>query len=498
MKQFIFTNTDGYYEEGSVDGQGAVRACDASLAPGDLVCESSSITNGVDKVTSNAETRSVIGWVINKPTSTTAEILFKGTISGLSGLTKAGKVYLSASGGFGNAIPTGGYVQILGQAIDADTIDFDPTNTKIKLFKPGFNFPLSYTNIVPSSSTSTLGWCLDMDGNTLVIGSSGKIYVFTYDESSETWTEEAEITNSDGGSFGQYVRISGDTIVTGNHSYDANGYDENGRAYIYTRSGTTWTLKVTLDGPIQNYCQFGASVDVYGNIVAICSPNEDVNGDNDVGILDIYEFDGTNATLKQTIEGNTENGRFGEGGICIDGNKLLISEYIKKNVYLYEYNGSSWVSSETFYENQSNFGYSISIKDSKIAIGSDNYDDGSITCGAFYVYTYDGSNWNKVGPITASDKADGDKFGYAVSIYDDYAVVGAYSADPNGNTSAGKAYIFEFDGTNWIEKQIIEGTNAYDNLGSIVYVNENHIFVCARMSDLNGTNSGEVRDYKNS
>jgi hypothetical protein len=131
MKQFIFTNTDGYYEEGVVDGQGAVRACDASLAPGDLVCESSSITNGVDKVTSNAETRSVIGWVISTPTSTTAEILFKGTISGISGLTKTGKVYLSASGGFGSAIPTGGYIQILGHAIDTDKIDFDPSNIKV-------------------------------------------------------------------------------------------------------------------------------------------------------------------------------------------------------------------------------------------------------------------------------------------------------------------------------------------------------------------------------
>jgi hypothetical protein len=71
-------------------------------------------------------------------------------------------------------------------------------------------------------------------------------------------------------------------------------------------------------------------------------------------------------------------------------------------------------------------------------------------------------------------------------------------ADPNGNSSAGRAYIFEFNGTNWIEKQIIEGTNADDKLGNAVYVNENHIFVGAYVSDLNGTNSCEVREYKNS
>jgi hypothetical protein len=132
IKKFLFVNTDGFYEEGYVEGTIATRACDSSLAVGDLVCESSSITDGVDKVTSNSETRDVVGWVMNKPSSTTAEILFKGVITGLSGLTKTGKVYLSDTGGFTSTLPTSNYVKVLGHAIDADQIDFNPVNTKIK------------------------------------------------------------------------------------------------------------------------------------------------------------------------------------------------------------------------------------------------------------------------------------------------------------------------------------------------------------------------------
>jgi hypothetical protein len=131
-KQFLFVNTDGYYEEGYVDGMIVIRDCDATLAAGDLVCESSTITNGVDKVTSNSELRDVIGWVVSKPTSTTAEVLFKGTITGLSGLTKAGKTYLSSAGGFTATLPTINYVKILGHAIDTNQIDFNPINTKVK------------------------------------------------------------------------------------------------------------------------------------------------------------------------------------------------------------------------------------------------------------------------------------------------------------------------------------------------------------------------------
>ena len=131
-KQFLFVNADGYYEEGYVDGIVVIRDCDSSLAAGDLVCESTTITNGVDKVTSNSEARDVIGWVVSKPTSTTAEVLFKGNITGLSGLTKAGKVYLSTTGTFTATLAVANYVKILGHAIDTNQIDFNPINTKVK------------------------------------------------------------------------------------------------------------------------------------------------------------------------------------------------------------------------------------------------------------------------------------------------------------------------------------------------------------------------------
>jgi hypothetical protein len=278
--------------------------------------------------------------------------------------------------------------------------------------------------------------------------------------------------------------------VTGSQYYDYGGYSNNGRAYIYTRSGSTWTLKVTLNGPNVTNANFGSGVDVYDNIIAISIPGETVNGNTNTGVVKIYEFDGTNATLKQTINGSTSSGYFGKKELNIDGSKLLISEYTKKNVYLYEYNGSSWVLSETFYENQTNFGYSTGIENGKIIIGTTNE-----RC---YVYTYDGTNWNSSGPITASDGASDDNFGESVSMYGDYIVVGASNADPNGNSNAGKSYIFEFDGTNWIEKQIIEGTNANDWLGASTYINENRILIGIPNSDINGNNSGEVRDYKNS
>ena len=492
IKQFIYVDVNGDYIEGYADGNAIERSCDSGLAVGDLVCESSSIANGVDKISNNSDVRSVIGWVISKPDATTANILTKGVISGLSGLTKTGKVYLSTSGDFGSAMPSDGYLQILGHAIDADTIDFDPVNTKIKLFKPGFEFPLSYTSMTPASNTSYFGVTLDMDENTLVIGTkAGKFYVFAYDESSETWIQEAEISDPDGNDiyFGRYVKISGDTIITSSHRYDANNYTDNGRAYIYTRSGTTWTLNITIDGPNQDNSHFGIGLEIVGNIIVISAPEESINKDMGNGVIRIYEYNGTNVTLKQTINGNNAE-HIGYNGIYIDGNRMIVSAGNYYDAWLYEYNGTSWVLSETFTGNE-HFGHSVGISGDKIIIGAYTYDDGNIKPGAFYVYTYDGSNWNNSGPIMASDKVDGSYFGFAVSIYEDYVVIGAKYNDINGNSNVGKAYIYKFDGTNWIEKQIIEGIGTNDSLGCAVCVNDIHVIIGVYGEQ-------EVRGYTNS
>lgn len=133
MKKFLYVDDNGDYTEALVDGVMSDRTCLADLAIGDLVMESLTISNGVDKVTDNLEVRSVVGLVIEKPETTRATILFKGRIDGLSGFTKARKFYLSETGTMSSTKPGSGNVHILGQANDADVLLFDPVNTKIKL-----------------------------------------------------------------------------------------------------------------------------------------------------------------------------------------------------------------------------------------------------------------------------------------------------------------------------------------------------------------------------
>ena len=72
-----------------------------------------------------------------------------------------------------------------------------------------------------------------------------------------------------------------DTIVMGAYQDDDNGITNSGSAYVYTRSGSTWTEQAKLtasDGAAND--QFGDSVAISGDTVVIGARLDDDNGDS--------------------------------------------------------------------------------------------------------------------------------------------------------------------------------------------------------------------------
>ena len=134
-EQFLYTDNEGMYTEGIIEGNSLQRTCDAGAVVGDFVVQGFLNANSVDVVTSNIDKRTVIGIIVEKPTVTDAIVMTKGVISGLAGMIKSQKVYLGADGKMTPVIPTNGYLHVLGHAIDEDKVDFYPINTKVKIFE---------------------------------------------------------------------------------------------------------------------------------------------------------------------------------------------------------------------------------------------------------------------------------------------------------------------------------------------------------------------------
>jgi hypothetical protein len=112
-----------------------------------------------------------------------------------------------------------------------------------------------------SSVCDEFGYSMAMSGDTLLVGApladdgietdAGMVFVFV--NSGLGWTEQARLEAPLVGSdahFGRSVVVQGDTAVVGSGE-ESYPYMSRGAAYVYTRTGGTWSWQATLVPPIQ-------------------------------------------------------------------------------------------------------------------------------------------------------------------------------------------------------------------------------------------------------
>ena len=153
------------------------------------------------------------------------------------------------------------------------------------------------------------GASVAIDGDTLVIGAPaadfarggdpGAVYVFT--RTGDTWTETQQLVASDAVRFNQFgasVAIDGDNLVIGAPQFSVFGNDEESTAYVFTRTGDTWTetQQLTATGRVEG--------DLFGGSVAIEDDTVIVGAASDLGTLDgpqgsAYVFTQTGNTWTQ-------------------------------------------------------------------------------------------------------------------------------------------------------------------------------------------------------
>ena len=296
-------------------------------------------------------------------------------------------------------------------------------------------------------SMDYFGWSIAIsgDGNTAIVGAFGanSAYIFTWSETSSSWSEQEKIQAASD-QFGRSVSISddGNTAIVG-APYDDTGVTNAGSAYIFTRSGTTWTQQQKIqasDKQVDDY--FGTSVSI--------------SSDGNTAIVGAYGED----------TGATSAGATSAGAAYI---------------FTWSETSSSWSEQEKIQASDKQasdfFGFSVSIsEDGNTAIvGAYGEDTGGSDAGAAYIFTRSGTSWSEQQKIQASDKQASDQFGRSVSISDDgnTAIVGAYLEDTGateedtGVTDAGSAYIFTRSGTTWTQQRKIQASDkqAYDLFG---------------------------------
>ena len=309
--------------------------------------------------------------------------------------------------------------------------------------------------------------------------------------------------------FGYAVAISqdGNTAIVGAPQDDTLGKN-TGAAYVFTRTGVTWTrqAKLLAYDPIPN-AHFGAGVALSftGDIAVIGARGyEEVAGA-------VYEFKRTGDLWVQQARIEASDAHVydyfgGSLSISQDASTMVVgARYAhsrKGQAYVYNRVGPIWteIAKLSTVDTQPGdlYGSSVAISadGTFILVGSPYADELYQDSGAAYVYYRAGLNWIHQHTIRPTDRRSGDMFGISVSLSSNgaTAVIGAY-ADSTLDEIHGAAYVFTRTSTSWTQHTKLASTDLaeHDYFGNAVSISPNgsEILIGAYNKD-QGTGAGYV------
>ncbi|MGH8173305.1 MAG: FG-GAP repeat protein [Rhodanobacteraceae bacterium] len=135
------------------------------------------------------------------------------------------------------------------------------------------------------------------------------------------------------------------------------------------------------------------------------------------------------------------------------------------------------------------FGTAVAIVDDTAVVGAPNANvNGDVSRGAAYVFKRVSGIWRQAQKLIASDGASLDLFGQVVTLLDAKTlIIAAPFARVNGSTWVGAAYVFQFAGGTWVEKQKLTPSDLspFGTFGKCVALNGTHLLIGAGGASMN-------------
>jgi hypothetical protein len=323
-----------------------------------------------------------------------------------------------------------------------------------------------------------LGWSVALSGDTAVVGApfhdtsgksnAGAAYVFT--RTGGVWTAPLQLAAGDGAAgdqFGSSVAVSGDTALVGAQMHGTGGTAAAGAAYVFTRSGGSWTQQAKLTALVP------AAYDFFGEVVALSSDtalvgasNHTVVGADGAGAAYVFTRSGGSWTQQQrlTAAAPAAGDLFGDA-VALSGDTALVGAPYHDAAgapevgaaYVFTRSGGSWTQqaelSASDAAGQDQFGVAVALSGDTALVGALNHDSGGVeNAGAAYVFTRSGASWTQQATLTAADGAAQDDLGFSVALSGERALVGSFGHDATGLEHAGAAYVFTRSGGSWTQQ----------------------------------------------
>ncbi len=370
-----------------------------------------------------------------------------------------------------------------------------------------------------AGAAERLGYALAIDVDRLVVGApfadntwvndSGVAYVYERNEGgTNAWGQTNKLESGDSDLsdfFGAAVAISGSAVLTGSRLDDDLGL-QSGSGYVFHyQNALTDATEIPMPPTVSANSNFGTGIGVYNNFMVAGLPGHPVNNE---GVIDIIRRENAawNHVIRWQIVGvNTEEDKLGSTAAMHEN--ILITGAPDAdgggNAYIFERNwknngseppttqADNWGRVTSLGAGSgSKFGAAVAIDVDTAVVGAPDVDSNR---GKAYVYSrnqFSAENWGQVRSLLNPDPADGDRFGSAVAVSLDTAVVGA--------PGRGGVYIYKRNqggANNWGLVATINGIAA-DRFGAAVALSLDILVVGVPDEDSEGrTDSGAVYIY---
>jgi hypothetical protein len=411
------------------------------------------------------------------------------------------------------------------------------------------------------------GWRVAIDGDTLAVAASyeascatgvhptgqgdnacagsGAVYVFR--RRGSAWEPEAYLKpfNTDReDEFGVSLALDGDTLVVGAFREDSSasgvpsdGQDDarsnSGAAYVFRRVGGAWQQDAYLkaDGPQEDQ-EFGWSVAVTGDLVAVGARLEDGSGTTDSGAVYLFRRNVSRWIPEARLEAPAPAGDdfFGYAvaaagdvvavGACSHGcppaGRGIADPQRAGTVHVFRRSGAAWAHEAALGPQTPDpadaFGHAVALAGDLLIIGAPledsssrsidqgQDDDLASASGAAYVFRKSGASWVQEAYLKAPNADAADRFGASVAIAGELVAVGALGEssfatgidgepDDDSVDNSGAAYLYRRTGAAWSALAYVKASNTADGdeLGTSVALSEDALVVGAPYEDRAGT-----------
>jgi hypothetical protein len=342
------------------------------------------------------------------------------------------------------------------------------------------------TKVVASDGESDdrFGHSVSVDGDTAIVGAMladfplgvplfdlGAAYIFI--RSGPLWVEQALLTPDDAqpdDQFGYSVAISGDTVIVA-APFDDDAGNSSGAAYIFVRTGTSWTQQAKLvAADAAPGDEFGFAVALDGDTAIVGSHFDDDAGSLS-GAAYIFVRTGTSWTqqAKLVADDASQGDRFGHD-VALDGDTAIIgapydddSGSTSGSAYLFTRTGVAWTQQDKIIADDGAqadaFGWSVDLSGDTAVVGAFQDSDAGPNSGSAYVFTRSAAAWTQQDKLTADDAEEFNVFGRSVAVDGDIALIGA-SGDNDSGPNSGSAYVFTRSGTTWMQEDKLTADDA--------------------------------------